>query len=71
MTIVLPVLKQEFVDGTVRSEEENLVFQIDTSVYSEERWEQNFPELAAKEGLFQYIEKIQNNSITERVKPFI
>lgn len=68
MIIKLPILRQSLSEGTLLSEEYNAVFNIDTSVYSEERWEQHFPELAKKEGLFQYIEKIQKESVTERVK---
>ena len=68
MTIKLPILKQSFEDGTLLSVEHLEVFNIDTSVYSEERWEQHFPALAAKEGLFQYVERIQKESVTESVK---
>lgn len=68
MTIKLPILRQSLSEGTLLSEEYNAVFNIDTSVYSEERWEQHFPALAAKEGLFQYVERIQKESVTERVK---
>lgn len=68
MKIQLPVLEQSFVNGKIISTEKIASFDIDTSVYSEERWEQNFPDLAKNEGLFQYIERIQKNSVTERVK---
>ena len=68
MKIQLPILEQEIADGRIISKERTAIFNIDTSVYSEERWEQNFPALAEKEGLFQYIERIQQNSVTERVK---
>lgn len=68
MIIKLPILEQSLSDGNILSVERDAVFNIDTSVYSEERWEQNFPDLANKEGLFQYVERIQNNSVTERVK---
>ena len=68
MKIQLPILEQSLVDGAITSTERTAVFNIDTSVYSEERWEQNFPALAENEGLFQYIEKVQQKSVTERVK---
>ena len=68
MRIELPVLDQKIVDGQIVSTERNAIFNIDTSVYSEERWEQNFPALASREGLFQYVERIQKDSTTERVK---
>ena len=68
MKIELPLLIQEIKDDQLISREENAVFDIDTSVYSEERWEQHFPDLCAKSSLFQYIERVQNNSISDRVK---
>ena len=68
MTIKLPVLKQSFDNGELLCVEHEASFDIDTSVYSEERWEKNFPDLAAKEGLFQYIERVQENAVTDRVR---
>ena len=68
MKINLPLLKQEMVGDQVVCNEYMASFEVDTSVYSEERWEQNFPALAAHEGLFQYIERVQQNAVTERVK---
>lgn len=68
MKIELPVLDQKIVNGELISNERTAIFNIDTSVYSEERWEQNFPALASREGLFQYVERIQKDSVTERVK---
>lgn len=68
MRITLPILEQSFDNGNLLTVERKAVFNIDTSVYSEERWEQNFPALAAKEGLFQYVERIQGEASTERVK---
>lgn len=68
MKIELPILHQQMKDGEVISTETIEVFDIDTSVYSEERWEQHFPELAAREGLFEYIERIHKSSVAERVR---
>ena len=68
MRIELPVLDQKIVNGELVSNERNAIFNIDTSVYSEERWEQNFPTLASREGLFQYVERIRKDSVNERVK---
>ena len=68
MKVHIPVLKQEMKDGQLVNTETSAVFDLDTSVYSEERWEQNFPHLASHEGLFQYIERIQKESVTEHVK---
>lgn len=68
MIIKLPILEQSLDDnGALVSTEHTEVFNIDTSVYSEERWEQHFPALAAKEGLFKYIERIQKDSVSDRV----
>lgn len=68
MRIELPILSQRLDGDTVVSEEKSVVFDLDTSVYSEERWEQNFPALAAHEGLFQYIERINEGAVTDRVR---
>ena len=68
MKIDLPVLKQDIVNNELVSTESTIVLDIDTSVYSEERWEQNFPELAKREGLFQYIERIRDAQTTDRVR---
>lgn len=68
MRIELPTLKQEMVGEEVVTTESTAVFDLDTSVYSEERWEQNFPRLAQHEGLFQYIERVQKDSQTEKVR---
>jgi hypothetical protein len=68
MKITLPILDQTLTDGEITSSLRETVFEVDTSVYSEERWEQNFPTLAAHEGLFQYIERINKDAVTERVR---
>lgn len=68
MRIDLPILEQKLENDSIVNSERTASFTIDTSVYSEERWEKNFPELARHEGLFQYIERIDNNSISDRVK---
>lgn len=68
MKIELPMLKQEIEGGELVSTEQSIQFDVDTSVYSEERWEQNFPILAEHEGLFSYIDRIQQEAISERVK---
>ena len=68
MKIELPILEQKLEQGVLITNERIALFDVDTSVYSEERWEQNFPSLAEKEGLFQYIERIQENAVTDRVR---
>ena len=67
MKIQIPILEQQIVDNTLITKESATEFEIDTSVYSEERWEKNFPDLACREGLFQYIERVHQNALTERV----
>lgn len=54
----LPVIEQEIKDGQIISKESDIEIYIDTSLYAETRWEQNFPKQAEKEGLFEYVERI-------------
>lgn len=68
MKVHIPILEQVFTEEGVVNTEKDVVFDVDTSVYSEERWEQNFPDLAKKEGLFQYAERIRNESVTDKVR---
>lgn len=68
MKIELPLLEQKIKDGSLISEETSAMFDLDTSVYSEERWEKHFPELASREGLFQYIDRIHSAKASGRVK---
>ena len=39
---------------------------IDTSIFAEERWESHFPTNAARETLFAYIERIQENKLVDK-----
>ena len=68
MRLELPLLHQELRDDEVVSIRSSTVFEIDTSVYAEERWEQNFPKLAEKESLFQYVDRVKSDSTTDRVR---
>lgn len=69
MKIELPILHQVMKNGEVISTETTEEFDLDTSVYSEERWEQHFPGLAAREGLFEYIERIDKaKGVAQRVQ---
>jgi hypothetical protein len=68
MRLELPLLHQELRDDEVVSIRSSTVFEIDTSVYAEERWEQNFPKLAEKESLFQYVDRVKGDSTTDRVR---
>lgn len=52
------VSSQKIVDGKVVSEHKKIDVEIDTSLYSELRWEQNFSANAQREGLFDYITRI-------------
>lgn len=64
MRAKLPIIKQEFDESTesVKTIHGTIEADIDTSVYSEERWERFFPEQAQREGLFQYVERITSGS---------
>lgn len=68
MRIDLPIIRKSIVNDEIHIEQGSITLDIDTSVYSEERWERHFPSLAEKEGLFQYIERIQAGAVTDRVK---
>ena len=68
MLIKLPILHQEIVDGKLHNTEKLENFELDTSVYSEERWEQHFPLQAKRESLFQYVERVRQDAINDRVK---
>lgn len=55
------------VETTIDEKEEKLVkveksidVNIDTSIFAEERWEANFPEIAKRETLFAYLERVSN-----------
>ena len=43
--------------------EREIEVKIDTSLFAEERWEQNFPHNAKNETLFAYVERIQNAGV--------
>lgn len=69
MIVKLPVLKQSIQEDHLIENETEEIFEIDTSVYSEERWEQNFPSLAQKESLFEYIERVKDTkNVSDRVR---
>ena len=69
MKVAIPILRQSFDGGKVVNEEKEELFDIDTSVYSEERWEQHFPAQAKQESLFEYIERVQHSKdVSDRVR---
>jgi hypothetical protein len=59
ITIELPVIEQKIEEGKLIETKTKLKAYIDTSIYSQTRWEINFPKEAEKEGLFDYIERIK------------
>ena len=69
MRFTLPILHQEIVDGRLVQTKSKIDVLLDTSIYSEERWEKFFPEKASRgETLFGYVEKIQNSGVSDRVQ---
>lgn len=46
--------------------EKEIKVEIDTSLFAEERWEANFPHNAKTETLFGYIERVQQNGLTDK-----
>lgn len=62
MKINLPTMHKEYDEDTdsVKIIEDTIQCDIDTSVYSETRWERHFPETAKNYKLFGYIEMLHN-----------
>lgn len=63
----LPVLDKEL-DETQKKvvfHPREIDVEIDTSLFAEERWEQNFPQNAKNETLFAYVERIQKSGLME------
>jgi len=60
MKTIIPTLTVEFdeINKCAVKTEGKIDVIIDTSVYAEQRWEENFPANAAKETLFAYCERI-------------
>lgn len=56
----LPILKQEIVGTQLIRTESEIEVDVDASLAMEYRWEKNFPELAKRESLTSYIERINN-----------
>ena len=53
------VEKQIDAEGKLAVNKKNINVAIDTSLFAEERWEQNFPHNAKNETLFAYIERMK------------
>lgn len=48
----------EKADGSIEARFEEIIVSVDTSIYAEERWEAEFPKLAEKETIFEYMNRI-------------
>lgn len=59
ITVKLPIVQQKILEnGELHTEKTEEEVQVDFSVYAEMRWEKEFPQQAEKEGLFEYIERL-------------
>lgn len=75
----LPVVEKQInAEGKLAVNKKNINVAIDTSLFAEERWEQNFPHNAKNETLFAYIERTKAAGTIETrrisfptLKPFI
>lgn len=54
----LPTLQQQLIDGRIQSTEGQIKIYVDESIFSEQRWEQNFPQQAEKEDLQSYCSRV-------------
>ena len=62
----LPVQEKEINEqNKLVKTERQIDVEIDTSLFAEERWEQNFPHNAKNETLFAYIERIRKAGLME------
>lgn len=61
----MPLFIQREEKGKLITEEKTIDLTIDTSVFSEQRWEDNFPKQAEKETLTNYIARIQKTKDKE------
>lgn len=69
--INLPINRREFVDGKIVDNKSVITAYVDISIFVEERWEKNFPELAKRETLLTYLSRIQNLRQKSSDKPSI
>ena len=62
----LPVVEKQIdAEGKLVVSKKNINVAIDTSLFAEERWEQNFPHNAKNETLFAYIERMKAAGMIE------
>lgn len=57
----MPIFEQKETKGKLITTEKTIEVTIDTSVFSEQRWEDNFPKQSEKETLMNYVSRIQNS----------
>lgn len=55
----MPLFEQKEVNGKLISTEKTIEVTIDTSVFSEQRWEDHFPKQAQNETLMNYVSRLQ------------
>lgn len=60
--IRIPINNREIVEGKIVNNPSELIANIDTTVFAEERWQKHFPENAKNETLFAYVERIKNQN---------
>ena len=62
----IPVQDKEInAENNLVVDEREIEVKIDTSLFAEERWEQNFPHNAKNETLFAYVERIKTAGLME------
>lgn len=62
----LPVLEQELVGKEIVSSTKEMVCFLDISAAAQEVWEREFPVQAKREGLFDYIERVKEQTSGEK-----
>lgn len=61
----LPTLKQEFINGELKSTKGNIDCYFDMSAAAQITWEREFPAQAEKIALFDYVDKLNNLKIKD------
>lgn len=57
----MPIFEQIEKDGSLVTNKREITVMIDTSIFSEQRWETHFPQQAEKETLAAYVSRINSN----------
>lgn len=55
----MPIFEQKEIKGKLITTEKTIEVTIDTSVFSEQRWEDSFPKQSEKETLMNYVSRLQ------------